>query len=73
MNVSFSCCEAGFEGDKVTQVLKVGLLQISLFLYVCISTKTIPKTFLREALDILLKRTISPLINTRKVCKTFGI
>ena len=73
MKVSFNCCEAGFEGDKVTQVLKVGLLQISLFLYVCISTKTIPKTLLREALDILLKRTRSPLINTRKVCKTFGI
>ena len=56
MDVSFNCWKAGFEGDKVTQVLKVTLLQICLFLYVCTSTKIIPKTFLREAVEFLLKK-----------------
>ena len=69
MDVSFNCWKAGFEGDKVgqvlkvallqiclTQVLKMTLLQICLFLYVCTSIKIIPKTFLREAIDFLLKK-----------------
>ena len=44
-DVSFNCWKAGFEGDKLTHVLKVTLLQICLFLYVCIRIKQYPKHF----------------------------
>ena len=53
--------------QKLTQVLKVTLLQIFLFLRVCVCIKTIPKTFLREVVDFLLKSTVNPLINALDV------
>ena len=73
MDVSFNYCKASFTGNKVTQVLKVTLFQILLSLYVRIRIKAIPKTFLREAVDFLLKNTVNPLINARDVCNVFGI
>ena len=73
MDVSFNCWKAVFEGDKVTHVLKVTLLQICIFLYVYIRIKTISKTFLREAVEILFKSTANSLMNSRDVNKTFGI
>ena len=73
MDVSFNCWKAGFEGDKATLVLKVTLLQICLFLYVCIRIKAISKTFLREAVGFLFKSMVYPLMNSRDVYKIFGI
>ena len=52
--------------QKLTQVLKV-TLQIFLFLRVYVCVKTIPKTFLREVVDFLLKSTVNPLINAPDV------
>ena len=73
MDVSFNCWKAVFEGDKVTHVLKVTLLQICLFLYVYIRIKTICKTSLREAVDFLSKSTVNPLMNSRDAYKMFRI
>ena len=52
--------------QKLTQVLKV-TLQIFSFLRVYVCVKTIPKTFLREVVDFLLKSTVNPSINAPDV------